>query len=59
MVAKSSARRNGFHCGTTLNIAPRRMRSVRAAIHADTRMPLGMTSYPSYWKWCSVVQKLS
>ena len=59
MVAKSSARRSGFHCGTTLNMAPKRMFLVRAAIQALTRMPLGMTSYPSYWKWCSVVQKLS
>ena len=23
-IAKSSARRNGFHCGTTLNICPKR-----------------------------------
>ncbi|MEI2705680.1 MAG: hypothetical protein V9E89_10560 [Ilumatobacteraceae bacterium] len=43
-MAKSSARRSGCHCGTTLNIAPRRIRWVRAAIQADTRMPLGMTS---------------
>ena len=44
MVAKSSARRSGFHCGTTLNIAPRRTFLVRAAIQAEMRMPLGMTS---------------
>ena len=43
-VAKSSASRSGFHCGTTLNIVPSRRRSVRAAIHVDSWMPLGMTS---------------
>ncbi len=43
-VEKSSARRSGFHCGTTLNIVPRRIRLVRAAIHVETWMPLGMTS---------------
>ncbi len=43
-VAKSSARRSGFHCGTTLNIVPRRMRLVWAAIQVAIWMPLGMTS---------------
>ena len=32
---------------------------MRAAIHVETWMPLGMTSYPSCWKWCSVVQNES
>jgi hypothetical protein len=58
-VEKSSARRSGFHCGTTLNMVPSVIRSVRPAIHVDSWSPFGMTSKPSYWKWCSVVQKLS
>ncbi len=43
-VAKSSARRKGFHCGTTLNIAPNRSVVVCAAIHVEIRSPFGMTS---------------
>ena len=43
-VEKSSARRSGFHCGTTLNIVPRRIRDVWAAIHVDSWIPFGMTS---------------
>ena len=58
-MAKSSARRSGFHCGTTLNIAPSRMFCVLAAIQVEIDRPFGMTSYPSYWKWCSVVQNES
>ena len=43
-VEKSSANRSGFHCGTTLNIVPTRIRSVRAAIHVEIMIPLGITS---------------
>ena len=58
-VEKSSARRSGCHCGTTLNIVPSRSRDVRAAIHVESWIPFGTTSYPSCWKWCSVVQNES
>ena len=34
-------------------------RRVRAAIHVESWIPFGMTSYPSCWKWCSVVQNES
>ena len=43
-VEKSSASRIGFHCGTTLNIVPSEIRSVRAAIQVEISRPLGMTS---------------
>ncbi len=43
-VAKSSAKRKGFHCGTTLNIEPKRSVVVCAAIHVEISRPFGITS---------------
>ncbi len=44
---------------TMLNIVPIRICSVRSARIVPIWMPFGMTSYPSYWKWCSVSQNES
>ena len=43
-MAKSSAKRSGCHCGTMLNSVPIRMRDVRAATKAPSRIPLGTVS---------------
>ena len=42
--AKSSARRSGCHCGTTLNIWPKRSSLVRAAPWTPNMMRFGSTS---------------
>ena len=59
MVAKSSAKRSGCHWGTMWNMAPSLIRLVRSPSTAANITPLGITSYPSCWKWCSVSQNVS
>ena len=44
IIAASSARRRGCHCGTILNICPRRRRSVSFARCNPNKMRFGVTS---------------